>query len=109
MTDKEIIKWLSELTPETPEQRKKINNAIITFNKKYESNNVDKFLKTLMYDEVESKSVSRVYKYYTDWCTENSYEPVSKIKFSKLVMREFKVKSVTVWNYDRAEKIYKMI
>lgn len=109
MTDMEIIKWLSELKPETPEQRKKIDKAIYIFSKKDESSNVDEFFKTLAYDEVESKAVSRVYKYYTDWCTENAYNPVSKIKFSKLVMQTFKVKSVTVWNYDRAEKIYKML
>ena len=109
MTDTEIIKWLSELKPDTPEQRKKINKAILIFNKKDECTNADEFLKNLMYDEVESKSVSQVYKYYTNWCAENACDPISKIKFSKLLIQEFKVKSVTVWNYDKAEKMYKMI
>lgn len=109
MSDLEIIKWLSELKPETPEQRKKINKAIYIFSKKDECTNVDEFFKTLMVDEVENKAVSRVYEFYTDWCAENYYTPVSKIKFSKLVMQEFKVKSVTVWNYYGAEKVYKMI
>lgn len=109
MTDTEIIEWLEELKPDTPEQRKKINKAILIFSKKDECTNVDEFFKTLMYDEVESKSVRQVYKYYTDWCKENGHDPMSKIKFSKLVMQEFRVKSVTVWNYDKAEKVYKML
>lgn len=109
MKDVDIIKWLSELKPETPEQRKKINKAIYIFTKKNECDYVDEFFKTLMFDEVVDKSVSKVYEYYSDWCAENAYEPISKIKFSKLVMQEFKVKSVTVWNFDRAEKVYKMI
>ena len=109
MTDAEIIKWLSELEPATQEQKKKINRAILIFNKTVECDNTNEFFKTLMYDEVESKAVSKVYKYYTDWCKENCYEPVSKIKFSKLVMQEFRVKSVTIWNCGNPLKVYKMI
>lgn len=106
MTDREIIEWLEKLEPATPEQKKKINRAIFMFS---ENSNEYEFFKTLMYDEVESKAVSRVYKYYTDWCNENGHEPVSKIKFSKLVMQEFRVKSVTMWNCGNPLKVYKMI
>lgn len=106
ITDAEIIKWLSELEPNTPGQKTKINRAILIF---YENSNEYEFFKTLAYDEVESKAVSRVYKYYTDWCKENEVEPISKIKLSKLVMQEFRVKSVTIWNQGEPLKVYKMI
>ena len=106
MTDSEIVKFLSELEPATPEQKKKINRVILMFS---ENSNEYEFFKTLMYDEVESKAVSKVYKYYTDWCKENCYEPVSKIKFSKLVMQEFRVKTVTIWNCGNPLKVYKVI
>ena len=106
MNDMEIIKWLTELKPESPGQKKKINEAVIMF---YENHNEYEFLKTLKHGEVEGKAVSRVYDCYTDWCRKNKVTPITIIKFSKLVMQEFGVKSVTGYDKHKPLKVYKMI
>lgn len=106
MNDMEIIKWLTELKPESPGQKKKINEAVIIF---YENHNEYEFLKTLEYSEVEGTAVSSVYDRYADWCRKNKFTPITKIKFSKLVMQEFGVISVTGYNKCKPLKVYKMI
>lgn len=94
MTDKEITKMLSGITPRSYSQWKKLKKCLLI----WMDNTIDyteEYVSTLRDHDVVDRECVEVYEEYTDWCKLNYINPVHINSFSKYLAYYFNVKSKT--------------
>lgn len=102
MKDLEIIKWLSELKPESVQQGIRIKKAISCL----DNSNIRLYLNNKTIKDFKGWVTKAKYDDYLLWCSKNNLSPESKTKFSLVINEEFGLIVTSSWHCGKTEKFY---
>lgn len=109
ITKKELIEYLYNLEPDTPELEEQITQmlTILFKRRRVSDNSIEQYLSSVFPDEIVGKMVSRVYGHYCEWCAERGYETQSNKAFSVEVNKKYGVKSAVGKINGKSVRVYK--